>query len=66
MAKVNSVRKDSATGVNPAQIVSADERQKMIAEAAYFRALERGFSGGDPLDDWLMAEREINHLLPTP
>ncbi len=38
----------------------------MIAEAAYFRALARGFQGGDPMDDWLAAEAEINRLLPTP
>lgn len=38
----------------------------MIAEAAYFRALARRFQGGDPMDDWLAAEAEINRLLPTP
>lgn len=37
----------------------------MIAEAAYFRALARGFQGGDPIDDWLAAEAEVNRLLPT-
>lgn len=34
------------------------ERQQ-IAERAYFRALDRGFQGGDPVEDWLTAEREI-------
>jgi hypothetical protein len=38
----------------------------MIEEAAYFRAKQRGFDGGDPLDDWLAAEREINRRLPSP
>jgi hypothetical protein len=66
MAKAKSAKKESAAGDNPGQIISADERQKMIAEAAYFHALERGFAGGNSLDDWLMAEREINRLLPTP
>ena len=28
-------------------------------EAAYFRALARGFEGGDPDDDWYAAEAEI-------
>jgi hypothetical protein len=46
--------------------ISEDERQRMIAEAAYFRALERGFQGGDPTRDWIEAEREINRLLPSP
>lgn len=46
-------------------LISAQERRRMIAEAAYYRALNRGFSGGDPLDDWVAAEREINRLLPS-
>lgn len=36
------------------------EIQQMVAEKAYFRALNRGFQGGDPVEDWLIAEREIN------
>ena len=35
------------------------DRQRMIAEAAYYRALARGFEGGDPVDDWLIAEQDI-------
>lgn len=41
--------------------VSAEERTRMIAEAAYYRALQRGFQGGDPVNDWLEAERELTH-----
>ena len=43
---------------------SEDERRRLIAEAAYFRALERGFAGGDPVQDWLEAEREVMQRLP--
>lgn len=46
------------------QQISSEERRRMIAEAAYFRAVQRGFNGGDSLDDWLAAEREINRRLP--
>ena len=42
--------------------LSSDERQRMIAEAAYFRAEHRGFRGGDPLEDWLQAEAEIDRM----
>lgn len=42
------------------------DRQRRIAEAAYYRALARGFQGGDPVDDWLAAEREINRQRPNP
>jgi hypothetical protein len=41
---------------------SLDQRQRMIAEAAYFRAEHRGFQGGDPLKDWLQAEAEIDRM----
>lgn len=66
MAKAKSTRKETAGSNSPGQLLSADKRERMIAESAYFRAMQRGFSGGDPLDDWLVAEREINHLLPSP
>jgi len=46
------------------EAMSAAERERMIAEAAYFRALRRGFQDGDPMADWLAAEREINRVLP--
>ncbi len=46
------------------QAVSAPDRQQMIAENAYYRALNRGFQGGDPVEDWLTAEREISERLP--
>ncbi len=44
-------------------VVSPEERQRMIAEVAYFRALQRGFCGGDSVEDWLAAEREIDERL---
>ncbi|MBI3896875.1 MAG: DUF2934 domain-containing protein [Gammaproteobacteria bacterium] len=46
--------------------IATETRQKMIQEAAYFRAVARGFQGGDPIDDWLAAEAEINRTLPRP
>lgn len=46
-----------ATGITPA------ERNRMIAETAYYRAERRGFQGGDPVQDWLDAEAEINRIL---
>jgi hypothetical protein len=35
----------------------------MIAEAAYLRAETRGFGSGYELEDWLLAEREVDALL---
>lgn len=40
-----------------------EERARMIAEAAFFRAERRGFVPGGELDDWLQAEREIERVV---
>ena len=45
----------NATGNN-------EDRYQMIATAAYFRAEQRGFAGGNPVDEWLAAETEIEQL----
>jgi hypothetical protein len=45
------------------QKVTNGERQKMIAEAAYYRAERRGFNGGDAVRDWCEAEAEIDARL---
>lgn len=38
---------------------TAEERRRKVAEAAYYKAQQRGFQGGDPQQDWHDAEREI-------
>lgn len=43
--------------------VTAEERFRMIAEAAYFRAEKRAFVGGNVAEDWLQAEAEIDRML---
>lgn len=61
MTKARSGGKDS---VGRETHATTEERRRRIAEAAYFRALQRGFNGGDPVDDWLAAEREIGQAPP--
>ena len=39
------------------------QRHTMIAEAAYFRAEQRGFEAGHELEDWLGAEAEFERSL---
>lgn len=39
---------------------SPEERERLIREAAYLRAEQRGFAGGSPEEDWAEAEREID------
>jgi len=65
MANVSKQKmRDGAAGSD--RPVTGEERLRRIAEAAYFRALNRGFQSGDTVDDWLAAEREIDALLLAP
>lgn len=41
----------------------AEDRRRMISEAAYYLAEKRNFQGGDPMDDWLRAESEIDKAM---
>ena len=43
--------------------VTPEERWQMISEAAYFLAEKRGFSGGNPCDDWVQAEQQVDARL---
>ncbi|MCD6733930.1 MAG: DUF2934 domain-containing protein [Burkholderiaceae bacterium] len=71
-----SSRKAHASAAQPpAAMTSADAssafttpipeelRRAWVAEAAYYIAERRGFSGGSPEDDWCQAEVEIAQLL---
>jgi Protein of unknown function (DUF2934) len=39
------------------------EWHRMIAEAAYYLAQKRGFTGENTLDDWLAAEQETRQVI---
>lgn len=54
----------AATGGRAA--LSPEQRRSMIAQAAYFRAEQRGFASGAELQDWLAAEAEIDRALGGP
>ncbi len=38
-------------------------REQMIAEAAYYRAEQRGFAPGNEMSDWLQAEADVEGIL---
>lgn len=52
-------------GAKKTGLVSPEERMRLIAEAAYFKAEQRGFAEGDELGDWIEAEAEIDALLDS-
>jgi hypothetical protein len=46
--------------------ISPEERHRLIAETAYYRASQRGFRGGAEVEDWLAAEAEVDNKLLGP
>jgi len=53
-----AVQETEVTSVEKA--ISPLERWTMVAEAAYYLAQKRGFVGGNPMEDWIEAEKEID------
>ena len=47
------------------QTITEDMMRSMIAEAAYYRALNRNFSGGSEQEDWYLAEQEVNRRISS-
>lgn len=43
--------------------LAGEDRYRLIAEAAYYRAEQRGFQPGYEMDDWLAAEIEVDERL---
>jgi len=50
------------TATKPAANVTMEDRQRMIEEAAYYRAEKAGFTG-DPADHWQAAVQDVEARL---
>ena len=57
-ATKTTARPQSFSG-NARADISPDELRKLISEAAYYRAKQRGFAPGHELEDWIQAEAEV-------
>lgn len=44
-------------------VIGQEQRRNYIEVAAYYIAARRNFAPGDPLQDWIEAEAEIDRLL---
>lgn len=40
---------------------SLGQREAMLREAAYYRYIQRGYADGHDMEDWLVAEAELDH-----
>lgn len=62
-APVAKATKPAAKRKKAAHTVPQEQRAHYIEVAAFYIAERRGFAPGDPMDDWLAAETEIDQLL---
>ncbi len=46
--------------LDTATVITHEQHDHMIAEAAYYIAEHRHFEGGDTINDWLQAQRDID------
>jgi len=67
MTKKHQTRKKSSKEKVLQELTSTpltpEERDQMIAEAAYYRAEQRGFYPEDHDQDWLEAEKIVDSML---
>jgi hypothetical protein len=57
---------DQPFAEGPQSEIDPDLRHRLISETAYRHYVERGFTDGGDLDDWLQAEAEVDHTLLNP
>lgn len=61
VAKPTRAKREAAG--TPVMKISVQERETLVAQAAYFRAEKRGFAPGNELQDWYEAEAEVLQLI---
>ena len=68
----HSTRSDKKTGASPFNTInnlpprsckSIGSRDCIISDVAYCHALKHSFDGGEPVEDWLIAENEVDRML---
>lgn len=58
-------RRKASAGIGAAKLAvpTPEQRRCYVEVAAYYIAEQRGFSDGNPLDDWVEAEAQVDRLL---
>ncbi|HEY5603876.1 MAG TPA: DUF2934 domain-containing protein [Gammaproteobacteria bacterium] len=72
-AKTTGKKSTASAATNPptkklklavkASAAKDDKRFTLIQQTAYYIAEKRGFAGGDPEQDWLLAEQQVDEML---
>jgi hypothetical protein len=69
--KVPAAKKASPTktvlkaSTAPKPVLSTEQRTHYVAVAAFYIAERRGFTLGNPADDWIAAEAEVDRLIAS-
>ena len=63
MPKISNKRSKKADTSEQVKAIEGKKRREMIASEAYLRAEQRGFQGGDPVQDWLLAENKVDEII---
>jgi hypothetical protein len=61
-SRTQGIRKSAG---NTRAELSPEEVYRLIQEAAYFKAKERGFAPGGEVQDWIEAEAEVRRRLDS-
>lgn len=61
--KAAAGKKGKSSKITKTVEITAEERWRMIAVAAYHKAEKQGFASGKEMENWLEAEREVDRLL---
>ena len=68
----HSTISDKETGVSPFNVIndltprsckSKGSRERIISDVTYCRALKHSFDGGEPVEDWLIENDELDLML---
>lgn len=62
-ATARSTHRENPGSLKQLATVTPEQRQKMIEEAAFYKAEKRNFAPGHEQEDWTDAEREIDELI---
>jgi len=63
--KVSATKTKLKPSSAPAPVLSSEQRNHYVSVAAFYIAERRGFTLGNPADDWLAAEAEVDRLIAS-
>lgn len=63
--KVSAAKTKLKPSTAPAPVLTSEQRHHYVSVAAFYIAERRGFTLGNPADDWLAAEAEVDRLIAS-